>query len=420
MGEVVDLRRVRVELVTEMLDIAELETMLSREHPLGWRKAQGKRLYYAVVYEGYWIGALLFDGAVIRNKMRAQEIGWTPQQESERREHICNNSRFLVCSDYQGVPNLASKILSLVEKRIADDWLRRYGVPLLAMETYVDPERNDNQGSCYLAAGWNRLGMSSGYEISKGERTHGKWYFLKPLHDDSYKALRSEIPHALLTGVKSVSGESNNNFVLDASKFRIDELKKALSQVSDPRKRRGMQYRFVPFLALCVAAVVSGYTQYRQIADWIKNLGAPTRARFGLRGDRCPGEGAVGKLLRRIDPEELEKALSNWLFSTYPEIAQGTVLSLDGKALRGTDSDMAKQVSLLNVFANEVGIVIKQLPTTKGSGEKASARAFAEDAENISGKIVMGDAMLTDRKLIELLEKKTPITSLPSKTIIQA
>jgi hypothetical protein len=288
------------------------------------------------------------------------------------------------------------------------------------METYVDPERNDNQGSCYLAAGWNRLGMSSGYEISKGERTHGKWYFLKPLHDDSYKALRSEIPHALLTGVKSVSGESNNNFVLDASKFRIDELKKALSQVSDPRKRRGMQYRFVPFLALCVAAVVSGYTQYRQIADWIKNLGAPTRARFGLRGDRCPGEGAVGKLLRRIDPEELEKALSNWLFSTYPEIAQGTVLSLDGKALRGTDSDMAKQVSLLNVFANEVGIVIKQLPTTKGSGEKASARAFAEDAENISGKIVMGDAMLTDRKLIELLEKKTPITSLPSKTIIQA
>jgi len=141
-----------------------------------------------------------------------------------------------------------------------------------------------------------------------------------------------------------------------------------------------MQYRFVPFLALCIAAAVSGNTQYRQIADWIKNLGAPTRTRFGLRGDRYPREGAVGKFLRQIDPEEFRKVLSHWLFSTYPEIAQSTVLSLDGKALRGTDSDMAKQLSLLNIFANEVGIVIEQLPTTKGSGEKASARAFSANA----------------------------------------
>ena len=415
-----DLRRVSVELVHRVMDIGEIETMLSRYHPLGCRKAQGKRLYYAVAYEGGWIGALLFDGAVLKNKLRAAEIGWNAEQERARREHVCNNSRFLICPDYKGVKNLASKVLGLVAKRISSDWLRRYGIPLLAIETYVDPEWNDNQGSCYLAAGWKQLGFSSGFENPDGERTHGKRYFLKPLHEDSYVALRSEIPHALLTGVKSASGESNNNFVLDASKFRIKELKEALSEITDPRTRSGVRYPFVPFLALCIGAVVSGYTQYRQIADWIRNLGAPTRAQFGLKSPRSPSEGTVGNLLRNIDPEQLQSVLSKWLLSTYPDIAKGKSYAIDGKAIRGTDSDPSKQVSVLNVLANDVGIVIGQFPTKKGSGEKKTARTFAEKSTDLAGKCIVGDAMLTDRKVIEVLEKKRLNTYSLSKRISRA
>jgi hypothetical protein len=63
-----DLRRVSVELVHRTMDIGEIESMLSRQHPLGCRKAQGKRLYYAVSYEGEWIGALLFDGVTAEQK----------------------------------------------------------------------------------------------------------------------------------------------------------------------------------------------------------------------------------------------------------------------------------------------------------------------------------------------------------------
>jgi hypothetical protein len=40
-----------------------------------------------------------------------------------------------------------------------------------------------------------------------------------------------------------------------------------------------------------------------------------------------------------------------------------------------------------------MGIVIKQLPTKKGAGEKATAQDFAERAENLEGTCVMGDAM---------------------------
>ena len=109
---------------------------------------------YAAGYRGEYIAVLLFDISVKRNKHREARIGWSAAQAASRNQHIANNSRYLILPRYQGIKNLASKILSMVTDRISDDWLKQYGIPLLAVETYVDPEHNDNQGSCYLAAGW--------------------------------------------------------------------------------------------------------------------------------------------------------------------------------------------------------------------------------------------------------------------------
>ncbi len=44
----------------------------------------------------------------------------------ERRKHIASNSRLLVGKQYENIPNLASKVLSLAADRISQDWMRRY------------------------------------------------------------------------------------------------------------------------------------------------------------------------------------------------------------------------------------------------------------------------------------------------------
>jgi hypothetical protein len=402
----IDFEKLKVKLVTDYYDRADAETLLSRYHPLGARKAIGRRLCYSVSYRGEWIAVLLFDAAVKRNKHREARIGWSDGQRQSRLLHVANNSRYLLSPVYAGTKNLASKILSLVTERISADWMRRYGIALLAVETYVDPEHNGNTGTCYTAAGWENLGYSSGYQAQGEERTHSKWYFLKGLHKDSFSALRCEIPHALLTGVKNVSGESNNNYVLDASKFNIKALQKELSLITDPRGRQGRRYRFVPFLSLCIAAVVSGYTQYRQIADWIAKLPGADRTRFGLPGDRVPDETTVAYFLRKIDPEQLQTVLSQWLLKTYKKnVDFGTVI-LDGKAIRATSWDSNEQRAFLNVFASELGIVIEHKPTSKGGGEKVTAREVLSSDINLEGKIVLADALHTDRAMVEELKKK--------------
>jgi len=374
-------------------------------------------MYYAASHKGQWVAVLLFDSAVERNHMREAAIGWSREQCQERRQHIANNSRFLVGKAYRNIPNLASKILSLTSERISKDWMRRYGIPLLALETYVDPSHNENEGTCYTAAGWEKLGLSTGYRVFGGERTHGKWYFLKSLHDRSYAALRSEIPHALMTGVKEVSGESNNNFVFDAARFDMQELRNALSAVQDPRRTWGVRYKFIPFLSLCIAAALSGHTQYRQIADWIRAIPAPDRVRFGLRGEMTPAETTVGNFMKSIDPDQLSTALTGWLRKTYPRRDDYKFLILDGKALRGTDSEASKQVGFLNVFAAELGIVIEQIPCKKGGAEKMAARDFIDRAKDLEDKVILADAIHTDSKLVASVSKKKLSTCSLSKII---
>lgn len=413
----IDLDKIRVKPVTDYFEQADVETVMSRCHPLGYKKAIGRRISYVATQQGVWLSALVFDKAVDRNKHRKAKIGWSASQEEERRKHIANNSRFVILPKFAGEKNLASKILSLICERISSDWKKLYGIPLLAVETYVDPEYNNNDGACYKASGWENLGYSTGHIHENGERTHSKWYFLKPLHKNSFAALSCDIPHALITGVKEVNKGSNNNYVLDASKISLKDLQKDLEHITDPRRRQGRRYEFVPLLSLCISAVVSGYTQYRQIADWIARLPSEDRVKFGMPGDRTPDESTIGKLLRKIDPIELRGVLTRWLLKTYGENAKMETVSLDGKALRATSSDTSEQKAFLNVFASDIGIVIDHVPTKKGAGEKASARSVLDNNELLRNKVVLADAIHTDKKFLESVEKKTPRMSSLSKAI---
>lgn len=412
-----NLDKIKVEPVYDYFDRADVSSVLSRCHPLGEKKAIGCRINYVASYRGEWLAVLVFDKAVDFNKHRESEIGWTTSQVRSRRKHIANNSRFAILPKYRGVANLASKVLSLVSARISADWSKQYGIPLVALETYVDPDYNDNQGTCYLAAGWEKLGLSSGHVKEDGERTHGKWYFLKALHKDSYAALASDIPHALLTGVKEVSGKSNNNYVLDAAKINLKDLQNDLKKVSDPRNRQGRRYEFIPLLSVCICAVISGYTQYRQIADWIAKLPAADRLRFGLPGDSAPHESTIGTFLASIDPTQLNQVLTSWLIKTFNNNDKIKTISLDGKVLRATSSVAHEQKAFLNVFAHELGIVINHVPTAKGGGEKIAAQEVLKNDALMSDKIILADAIHTDKKFTAAVLKKTPRTSSLLKTI---
>jgi len=140
------LDKLRIKIADSYFAEADVETLISRHHPLGEKKLKGRRINYTVLYRGNIVAVLQFDESVRRNRLRESRIGWDCSLVKSRLKHVANNCRFLVLPEYAGEKNLASKCLSLASERISDDYKKKYGVPLLALETYVD---SSNEGSCY-------------------------------------------------------------------------------------------------------------------------------------------------------------------------------------------------------------------------------------------------------------------------------
>ena len=102
---------------------------------------------------------------------------------------VVNNTRFLIVP-WVSVKCLASKILALNAKRIADDWLKIYNHPLYLLETFVEKDRF--KGTCYKAANWICVGQTKG--TAKRGHDHVfhrsiKDVYLYPLSKDFRKKL---------------------------------------------------------------------------------------------------------------------------------------------------------------------------------------------------------------------------------------
>ncbi len=134
--------------------------LLHRYHYLGYTGTVGLNLKYLVLDRcGQPLSCLLFGSAAWQCAPRDQFIGWSPAARRAHLQALTNNTRFIVLP-WVATPNLASHALSLVLRRLAQDWQRKYARPLHLVETFVDTSRFT--GACYRAANWIALGQTTG------------------------------------------------------------------------------------------------------------------------------------------------------------------------------------------------------------------------------------------------------------------
>ena len=172
-------------VVVEPSGIARWNELVDRHHYLGYRRPLGPHLRYALVdRDGRWLGCLLFQFAAQSLPCRDDLIGWDAAARRKRLNLVLGNSRLLILP-WVRVDNLVSKALSLVLRRLADDWEARHGYRPVLVETFVDPERFS--GACYRASNWTPLGATRG----KGSARPPKQVFVRPLE----KGFRSVLRH---------------------------------------------------------------------------------------------------------------------------------------------------------------------------------------------------------------------------------
>jgi hypothetical protein len=155
--------------------------MMKAHHPLGDGPLCGAQLRYLISSDQGMLGGLSFSSAAWRLGVRDDWIGWSDATRGARLSKIALNSRFLILPTVQ-VPHLASRVLGLATRQLANDWQERYGEKPVLVETFVDSSRY--RGTCYRAANWIDLGLTQGrgrQDRAREEQVERKHVFVYPL-----------------------------------------------------------------------------------------------------------------------------------------------------------------------------------------------------------------------------------------------
>jgi hypothetical protein len=148
--------------VTSQEDRERWKAYLQTYHYLGYRHPVGAYIGYIVASQKLKtnLGCLLFSAsAAWALEPRDKWIGWENKHKKKLLHLILSNDRFLIFP-WVNVPNLASKVLSIVTKQVGDDWVQAYGYRPVLIETFVDTSRYS--GKSYQAANWQNLGKTKG------------------------------------------------------------------------------------------------------------------------------------------------------------------------------------------------------------------------------------------------------------------
>lgn len=386
-------------------EVERFNELMEQHHYLANARYGGQSLRYVAEYKGEWLALLTFSAPAYKCKVRDTWIGWSPRQRSRRLGLLVNNSRFLLLPARGAVPNLASRVLSLCLRRLSDDWMQRWGHPVLVVETFV---ANDREGTCYRACGFENVGMTAGYGRVNGlfyeRHDDPKRVYVRQIHKKARKILRRpKLPQEMRDYEKNIAGPCP---------LHGKELKSLLMHfrtLKDTRRGHGLQHRQEYVLSCATVAVLMGASGYKAIEDistkftqsQLKFLGA----KKGKNGRYIvPSDSTFFRVLNNLDVTHFEKIISSWLSEL--EISSILRLAIDGKVLCGSSRADGKPIQLLSAVTHHMRITIGQIPIKEKSNEIPALPELFKDFPPAPGAIVTADAMHCQKKSAELLTKE--------------
>lgn len=181
-------------------------------------------------------------------------------------------------------------------------------------------------------------------------------------------------------------------------------LLEVFESVPDPRNPSGKRHPLPAILSLCSVAMLSGARSLYAIAQFGRDRGKAFADALGFTRDTTPACTTLHYLFAHLDHDALEAALAAWV--DHQAKARGwTVVSVDGKTLRGATGKELPGVHLLAAYAHEAGAVLGQLPVDAKTNEHKAALELL-DIIPLKGKVVVGDAAFCQRDLSRKITRK--------------
>jgi predicted transposase YbfD/YdcC len=170
------------------------------------------------------------------------------------------------------------------------------------------------------------------------------------------------------------------------------DIRANLAIIPDPRIERCKKHLLADILLLCIVAMVCGVESVEDInffgithIQWLKQ--------YLVLPHGIPSADTILRVLARIDHTKFEECFANWTRGYFKELVQpGSVIAIDGKTVRGSNSETGKAVHLVSAWANGLGLVLGQVKTAEKSNEIAAIPELLA-ALDVTGCVVTIDAI---------------------------
>ncbi|MCW5922867.1 MAG: ISAs1 family transposase [Saprospiraceae bacterium] len=161
---------------------------------------------------------------------------------------------------------------------------------------------------------------------------------------------------------------------------RLGNLLEAFGSVEDPRIDRSKLYPLIEILFLTTSAVLSGFEEWDEIVDFGEEKLDWLRKYLSYENG-IPSHDTVNRVISMIDYRVFEACFINWATMDI-ELPQGTVISIDGKKLRGSATKKEQQtpharggksaVHLIHDWCHELQLCLAQYKTDTKSNRNHS------------------------------------------------
>ena len=307
------------------------DELVNQHHGLGFKRFAGRGLRYIVEWCARWIALAGWQSGAFKSRHRDRWIGWTEALRWRRLHLIANNTRFLVLGSKGVFPCLASFALAAMLRRLGDDWQTQYGHPMLIAESFVDPSKFD--GTMYVAANWQYLGMTRGFARHNGRYTdpHGerKQLYVYPLRRDACRRLRDP-------GPLPPAWEPKGHAEKPPSELR--SLYEELAAIEDFRRPQGRKHTVASTLSVYILARLANMRGPVAGAEYASKLSQRELEAIGAWKNPKTGryvpvsKSTLHRVLSSVDPEQIEAALQRF---SMPRLELARAIAIDGKRIRG-------------------------------------------------------------------------------------
>lgn len=395
----------------ERAQLPRIGELLQTHHYLGDINPVGERLYYlATDSQSKWLAILVFSAAAKHLRHRDQWIGWSNEQRRRRLSLITNNTRFLILPEGR-IPNLASKVLKLVCQRLSQDWEAHYGHPVVAVETFVDPEQFS--GTVYRVSGWSELGLTDGWGRCARDyyvrHNKPKRLFVKELIPQATRALQAAHLKPSLAKVEAAVPPRSTERVKV-----IGNLVQHFKSLPEYRERVESYPRWTLATIILLAMLCEAPRGQTDLEKFARGFNSAQRRALGVRRNRqgkypAPSQSTFSRFLAGIDAAGLEATLREIQARIRGPAPEQEIVVLDGKEPRhGSGASILSAVTVPSQFylgsavvsekTNEIPVAQQQLlPTLDLTGRLVSLDALHTQDET-ARIIVMnagGDYVLT-------------------------